>query len=306
MLDRIREIFDIVNNIPNPPYEYDFLINLNEKEYPKYLKKIFKAMTGESLNLKHPKTFNEKIQWLKLYDCTPLKTQLTDKVLVRDWVKNKIGENYLKPCLQVCSCFEEIDFKILPNSFFIKCNHGCKWHFKIKDKEKFLLNKEMYNSIKIIFDNWLSQSFFPWAGFELQYKNIIPKILIEPVLTNKNDEIPTEVEIYCFNRVPKFFQQIKYSYPPISCVYDENYKEADFTFNSGYIRKYSKPDEKLIKIVELSKVLAQEFKLVRVDWILYQNKIYFNEMTFTPFSGFFTFFDEKINKELGNKLKLKE
>ena len=87
------------NDIGEPPYDYDLLINLKESEYPKYLKKMFYNITGKKLNLRHPKTFNEKIQWIKLYDSTPLKTQLTDKVLVRDWVKDKIGDEYLKPVL---------------------------------------------------------------------------------------------------------------------------------------------------------------------------------------------------------------
>ena len=81
----------------------------------------------KKLNLKHPKTLSEKIQWLKIYDTTPLKAQLTDKVSVRDWIKQKISEKYLKPVLQICDNFDAINWDSLPNSFIIKCNHGCKW-----------------------------------------------------------------------------------------------------------------------------------------------------------------------------------
>lgn len=97
ILESIKNLLKdkFINKEDTLPYTYEFLNGLEEKEYPQILKKIFKEMTGEKLNLRNPKTFNEKIQWLKLYDSTPLKTRLTDKVLVRDWVKEKIGEEYL-------------------------------------------------------------------------------------------------------------------------------------------------------------------------------------------------------------------
>ena len=128
------------NDIGEPPYDYDLLINLKESEYPKYLKKMFYNITGKKLNLRHPKTFNEKIQWIKLYDSTPLKTQLTDKVLVRDWVKDKIGDEYLKPVLWIGNNFNDIPFEELPEKFIIKANHGCKWHYIIKNKNDFVNN----------------------------------------------------------------------------------------------------------------------------------------------------------------------
>ncbi len=157
MLNELISKFSFNNNdkIPDPPYSYDLLANLAESEYPKYLKKTFKYLTGKELNLKNPQTFNEKIQWLKLYDATELKTRLTDKILVRDWVKDKIGSEYLKPVLQICSCFDEINFDNLPNSFMVKANNGCKWHYRIKDKEKLLTNDILKSIVKKHFDGWL-------------------------------------------------------------------------------------------------------------------------------------------------------
>lgn len=306
MLDKFKKLLPQNKGIPEPPYEYDFLLNLPESEYPKYLTKIFKVMTGDNLNLKNPKTFNEKIQWLKLYDSTSLKSRLTDKVLVREWIKNKIGEEYLKPCLQICNSFNDINFDNLPNAFIIKCNHGCKWHFKIKDKEKFLNDKNMYNSIKIIFSGWLKQAFFPWGGFEMQYKDIEPKLIIEPVLSDIDNNTPEETEIYCFNGQPKFIQKIKYSFSTACTVFDENLKETDFSFNKNYIKTHFEIDENLKETIKLSEKLADGFKLVRIDWLNYKNRIYFNEMTFTPFSGFFDFADKKIDKKLGDMLDLRK
>ena len=161
---------NFLNNMEIPFYDYYFLLNLDESEYPKYLAKIFKYRTGEELPLSRKlkvergklkdcrvdfslpnilnifdgdfvidktkcQTFNQKIQWIKLYGVTDLMRKCTDKVAVRDYVAEKSGEEYLKPVLQICDNFDQIDFEILPNSFVIKCNHGCKWHFIIKDKE---------------------------------------------------------------------------------------------------------------------------------------------------------------------------
>ena len=291
-------------DIQNPPFEYEFLKHLNEKDYPKYLKKLFEYNMGYKLNLKNPKTFNEKIQYLKLYDATELKTKLTDKVLVRDWVKLKIGEDYLKPALCICNKFNEINFDDLPNSFIIKANHGCKWHFIIKDKKTFLEKPDLYNIVEENFNFWISQNFTFYGGFELQYKNIIPKIIIEPILIDDDKSFPVEIEVYCFNGVPYFYQKIKYSNPPVSCVYTRNFNKAKLCFRARYIHVWEEADNNLKLAAEMSKILSKDFVFVRVDWLVYANRIYFNEMTFTPFSGFNHFPKEDADLVLGNMIDL--
>ena len=291
--------------IPDPPYEYEDLLNLSEREYPNYLKKIFKNKTGKELNLKHPKTFNEKIQWIKLYDKNlKKKGELTDKIKVREFVMWKIGENYLKPMLFTCKSFDEIPFFFLPNSFIIKANNGCKWQYKIKDKNKFLSEEKLYLYVRNKFNNWMKQRFCYWAGFEMQYKYIEPQIIIEPVLIDDDRDYAIEYEIYCFNGVPKIYQRVEYDIPVHCCVYEKNYEESKITFNPAYVKYYMEPEQTLIEAVELSKILSKDFNLVRVDWLLYNNNIYFNEMTFTPFSGFYQFADEKMNYRLGKMLKI--
>lgn len=294
------------DDIGEPPYLYDILVSLDKSEYPKYLKRMYKANTGENLNLKHPKTFNEKIQWLKLFDTTPLKTQLTDKVSVRDWVKEKIGEEYLKPVLQICKNFDELNFESFPEEFIIKANHGCKWHYIIRNKQKFLETKQLYDLVKLKFDNWQIQTFFPWAGFEMQYEGIDPKIIAEPLLTDKNAGAPVEYEILCFNGEPSYIQKITFTMPAKVNVWGKDFTYTPIKMSPSYIKEEAAPDENLKKAVELSKVLAKDFKLVRVDWLVQGDKFYFNEMTFTPMSGFYTFEDKAWNKQLGKMLDLKK
>lgn len=287
-------------------YNYEFLAQMKEREYPKYLKKFFKYQTGRNLNLWNPKTLSEKIQWLKLHDTTPLKTELTDKILARDWVREKIGDEYLKPVLQICRDYSEIDFDSLPNSFIIKTNHGCKWNYVIRDKEKFLAVPRLQSAVEDRIGAWLDSNFAFFAGFELQYKDISPMLLIEELLVTEENEVPVDIEIYCFNGEPKIFQRIKYGKVREVNIYDENFQPIDLKFKDNYVLFPQEADENIKLAVELARKLCQEFKLVRVDFMEYGNKIFFNEMTFTPFSGYFEFNDKAWDLELGNMLKLKK
>lgn len=111
-----------------------FYEKLDPNEYPHYLKEWYYRENGRELNLEDPVRFTEKIQWLKLYDSTLEKTKLADKYLVREWVTEKIGEKYLIPLYGVWNRFDDINFDELPESFVLKCNHGCAMNALIKDK----------------------------------------------------------------------------------------------------------------------------------------------------------------------------
>ncbi len=281
-------------------------MSLDEKDYPIYLSQAYLIKTGQKLNLKHPKTLNEKIQWLKIFDNRQPKSELADKVLVRDWVREKIGDEYLKPVLWIGDKFDDIPFDSLPISFVVKCNHGCKWQFTILDKDKYLNNLPLFNHTKKCIDNWLLQSFFGWSDFETQYKKIKPKIIIETLLCDDNKgHLPT-LNVYCFNGVPKIYQIFDYKKHVSS--FDENFKNININFSDENELVYAEPCHEVLKEAEkLSAVLAKEFKFVRVDWMIKDNKLYFEEMTFTPYSGYI-FFPEYHNKwqnALGRLLNLK-
>lgn len=298
-------LFKKEDDIGEPPYQRGLLNLLEEKEYPQYLSKMYKYITNKKLNLKNPKTFSEKIQWLKLYDSTPIKTQLTDKVLVRDYVKEIIGEEYLKPVLQVCKSFDELDFDKFPNCFIVKANNGCKWHYKVKNKEEVLKNAALMKIMKSHFDGWMNDSFFYFSAFELQYKDIKPQIIVEPLLLDNPNDKPTEIEVYCFNGKAKIIQKIKYTEPRIVTVYDENLDFINLKFVKSYVLENQVANESVKQAIKLSEKLAKDFKLARVDWLLYHDKIYFNEITFTPFSGFYEFEKPEWDVKLGKMLNLK-
>lgn len=286
--------------IEEPPYDYNFIMEMPEKEYAKYLKKIFKMNCGYDLNLRKPKTFNEKIQWLKLYDNLPIKTTLTDKVLVRDWVKERIGETYLKPVFAVYDKFDDIEFDKLPQKFFIKANHGCRWHFYIKNKDAFLNSNELYNYIKFKFDNWLSQSFFGFSAFETQYKNIVPKLFIEEALVDDTDKKPVEFEVFCYDGEVRLIRKIRLGSPDSQSFYSNELK---------LVWQPVPPNEEeetvfLPEVLNLSRKLADKFKLVRIDWLVFKNKLYFNELTFTPYSGMVNFNDKNLESNLNKHFKI--
>lgn len=282
----------------------NFLSQLQEADYPDFLSYVFKKKTGESLNLKNPKTFNQKIQWLKLKDNNDEKSQLTDKVLVRNFVKSKIGEEFLKPALWIGKRFDEIPFEQLPDKFIIKANNGSKKYLMIKDKKRFLETPQLVDAVKIRFYNWLNSPYYLNSALEMQYKNIEPQIIIEPVLCDEGTSVPVDIQIYCFNGTPKVFELKSNTDPRMCTVFDENFEQSDIKFMKKDVSIFQQPDDNLKKAVELSAVLCPNFKFVRVDWIVCGGKLYFNDMTFTPESGFYDFIDRKQNIKLGDMLKL--
>ena len=277
------------------------MLSLDDKEYPYYLSQAYFLKTGEKLNLRKPKTLNEKIQWLKLYDNLPIKTTLTDKVLVRDWIKTQIGDEYLKPVLWIGDSFDDIPFSSLPNSFIIKVNHGCKWHVVVKNKNEYLSTQQTYNFSRNLF--WLNQTYFGWSDFETQYKNIIPKIIIEELLYDKN----VSFQIWCFNGKPLISRV--FNGGNITSL-DENLENINIKFlteNKYGVTYFIDCVDILKNAIDLSKKLSKDFKLVRVDWMVYNNKLYFEEMTFTPLSGFIFFAEKQDELQLryGKMLVLK-
>ncbi|MBE6453852.1 MAG: hypothetical protein E7017_03075 [Alphaproteobacteria bacterium] len=274
---------------------------LKISDYPSALCDWYKNVTGYNLNLDNPQTFNEKIQWLKLYDSTPLKTRLADKYLVRDWVKEKIGEQYLIPLLGVYDKFEDIDFAKLPNQFVIKCNHGSGYNIIVTDKEK--LN--LYDTKQKI-NKWMKENYAFKCGFELQYRDIKPKIIIEQFLSDNECDELRDYKITCFNGVPEFIwiDECRYSDHKRN-LYDLNWNQLNYKINSKYTTFPSPPKPFCLdKIISLAKILSEGFSYVRVDFYLVNNKIYFGEMTFTSSSGTEDVLPQSFDKYLASKLVL--
>jgi len=264
------------------------------------LKAQYYLTTGKDLNLDNPESFNEKIQWLKLHDSTPLKTKLADKYLARDWIKEKIGEIYLVPLLGVWDDFDQIDFSLLPDKFVLKCNHGSGWNLIVKDKSKVDLNKARSD-----FKYWMKLNFAFIHGCELHYKDIQPKIIAEKFLESDHGMI--DYRFYCFSGNPTQVWVDIHSGTPyhLRSIYDMNWNRIPMKCtwpNGGSL--LDKQPSTFEEMKKLAAVLSSEFAFVRVDFFEVNKQIFMGEMTFTPMSGMGSFDPPEWDKKLGDLLTL--
>lgn len=268
---------------------------------------------GRIINLKNPRLFTEKIQWLKIYDCTPIKTRLADKIAVREWVKEKIGEKYLKKLYGIYEKYEDIDFSKLPEEFVIKTNHGCNMQLLVIEGGK------PDKSQKERFNNFLKINYAYKSGYEMQYKDIKPLIFTEeyiknfhPLYQNSSDFSDYRPElfeylIFCFNGEPKLilFASGKRTDKICCTMFDTQWNNLHFNYG-GYLHEDPVPVPKNFdKMLDIARTLSKDFKFVRVDLHNVEGKIYFGEMTFTPASGYMKFRPRKYDRILGGMLDLK-
>lgn len=268
-----------------------------------FLKKMYKLKMNQPLNLKNPKKFSEKIQWLKLYDRNPKYTSLVDKHAVKEIVTNKIGSEYVIPTLGVWDSFDEIDFNSLPNQFVLKCTHDSGGLVIVKNKA--LLNKDAARK-KI--NHSLKQNYYHiWR--EWPYKNVKPRIIAEQFISD-NGHVPVDYKVYCFNGEP---------YKIMLCLdrdKDEPTKFYSFDFNWNLLRhnlrgkaapeNFSLPQPaSLKKMYEFSKIFSNYSAFMRVDFYEVNGNLYFGEMTFYPDSGFDSAILPEIDELYGSMLDLK-
>lgn len=264
-----------------------------------YLKLLFRIKMNKKLNLKDPKTFNEKLQWLKLYNKNPKYTMMADKYKVRDYVKNIIGEEYLIPLLGVYDSFDDIDFSKLPNQFVIKCNHDSGSVVICKDKNNFDIKKAEKKISKALKTNYF------YKGREWQYKNIERKIIIEKYIGELADSEVLDYKLFVFNE--------KFAY---SFVCSDRFSDLKFTFfdknnklikvkqgGSNYDPKIKLP-KTYDNMIELAEKLSKDTIVLRVDFYEVNGKIYFGELTFFDASGFDSFEPDYYDKIFGDMIKL--
>ncbi len=260
---------------------YEFYRVLPPERYPQILKRWFKKMTGKTLDLDNPKSFNEKIQWLKLYDNIPSKARLSDKYLVREWVRDKIGETYLFSLLGVWDRFDEIDFAKLPQSFVLKATHGIGWHTVVQNKAELDIDE-----VKNKFDTWLKTNYAAKGGLELQYADIRPRIIAEPYLEKENS-VSFGCKVFCFNgRSNSIMCLIKNKENVKMAFYDIKWKRLPFTYMfPAYEADLEKPVN-LELLISLAEKMAQGFSFVSVDFnVLNDGQLKFKKMDFTAMAG---------------------
>lgn len=267
-----------------------------------YLKLLYRRMTHRKLNLKNPLTFNEKLQWLKLYNRKPEYTMMVDKYRVREYIKEKIGEEYLIPLVWegVWEDADDIDFDALPEQFVLKCNHdsGSAVICKNKNDFDFKAAKKKLNDC-LHHNHW-------WIGREYPYKNVKPCILAEKYMTDESKIELKDYKVLCFDGKPEF---IEVDYDRFrdhkTNLYSKNWDYIDLTI--GYpTHKEVMIDRPgvLDEMLELSARLSEGIPFLRTDFYVVDNQLYFGELTFFPGSGFTKIVPEEWNFRLGEYIKL--
>ena len=253
-------------------------------------------------DLKNPTTYNEKIQWLKLYDRNPLYPLLVDKYEVKEYVKGIIGESYIVPNYGIWSSFDSIDFEKLPNQFVLKCTHDSGGLVICRDKSSF-----DYNVAKQKINTSLHRNYYN-VGREWPYKNVSPRILAEQLLQDNETDTIRDYKFFCFNGKVEFLYLSEGL---------ENHKTAQLSFVSldwkplWFTRSDYKPFEELPqkpnnleKMIEVAEILSKGFPHIRVDLYDVYGHIYFGELTLHTGSGFIKFTPQNADLEIGKLLVL--
>lgn len=248
---------------------------------PEFVSKLyFKHLLGYSLNLAEPKTFNEKLQWYKLYYCPNSKSiiQCADKYAVRFYMEMKGYGEYLNDIIDVWDKAEDIDWNVLPEQFAMKCTHGCAYNIICDAKSEIDIPRAQ-KQIK----TWMKEDFGLFNA-EPHYSKMKPRVICEKYL---GGDI-LDYKFFCFHGEPQFMY--------IAQGFGKGINERITFFDmDGHIAPYKRGDypiletatapERFEKMVRMSRDLSKDFPFVRVDWFEVNGRIYFSELTFTPCGG---------------------
>ena len=266
-----------------------------------YLRLAYRRASGRFLRLSRPRTFNDKIQWCKLYYRDPILTKLTDKYEVRQYVVEKKLTGILNDLYGVYDSADDIDFSALPDSFVIKATHGSKMNIICKDK--YVLD---FDKTRNLLRDWEKTNYF-YHSREWAYKNIKPRFVCEKLLENKEYDELVDYKYYCFAGKPEMF---------FACTnrFGEDgvrYEAFDLAWNKIEVYKGRptsilnlKKPENFEEMNRIAARLCKDFPFVRVDLYSVDNKTYFGELTFYPDAGMIPFSPDEYNYKFGDLLVL--
>ena len=268
-----------------------------------YIKLYYRLRVGRPLNMKNPTTLNEKLQWLKFNYRFPLQSIVSDKLLVRDYVAERIGAEYLIPLLGQWDNYDDVDFDKLPEKFVLKCNHDSGGLVVCTDKRK-LDHKEAKSRV----EKSLKSNFF-YIGREYQYKNIKPRIICEQFISD-NGKVPMDYKIYCFNGKPDVILVCKDRFSANThrasyLYFDQEWRFQPLNKGDEILTEVDVPKPKnLDRMIEIAKELSKDFLFARIDLYNIDGQIYFGEITLSPNSGFDPDIKYETDLMFGEKLKI--
>lgn len=270
------------------------------------VKGLYWMAFGKLPNLKCPKTFNEKMQWLKLYDHNPLYHKLVDKYEVKEYVASKIGEHYVVPTLGVWDTFEEIDFETLPSKFVLKTTSGGGNTGVVICRDKSSFNfVEAQRKLELSAKNDIFKTMGEWV-----YKDVRPRFIAEELLeVGKGDDL-VDYKIFCFNGEPKVLfyasnRQNAEHKPPFFDYYDMQFNKLKVQ-SKGHKNSplLLKPFPEFEQMKDFASKLSKGIPFVRVDFYLVDHTVYFGELTFYHDSGLVPFIPEEYDSIFGSYIEI--
>ena len=265
-----------------------------------YLQMLYQVRLNQKLNLRNPVSFNEKLNWLKLYDRNPLYTMMADKYEVRKYIAEKIGQEYLIPLLGVWDKPEDIDFASLPDQFVLKCTHDSGSVIICRNKEKFDYENALDKLKKTMQINY----FYP--SREWPYRDITPRIVAEQYMTDESGTELKDYKIYNFGGKP-YLIQVDFGR---FTHHERNLYTTDWKYIDEQIEYPKNPSvqiarpEHLEHMLELAEVLSKGISSVRTDFYSINGRIYFGEITFYQEAGFARFSSEDYARKLGDLIPI--
>ena len=312
---------------------------LNNMDDESYIKLLWLIRMGYPIDLNHPKTFNEKLQWLKLHDRNPLYNIMADKYEAKQFVAERVGDEYVVPCYGVWDHFDDIDFDKLPNEFVLKTTHDYAGVVIVDDRDVF-----DQKAARNLLEKHLKKNHF-YNTREWVYKDIKPRIIAEKLLKNSNSSELLDYKITCFDGVPTFtyirsrdtndnllltfndgnppfkynpdfnLSDIKLEYRIRKALkdiefitfYDNDFNIIPCSNDEGpsLVSPFPKPAN-FDKMLEIAAKLSQNIPHVRVDFYEVDGKLYVGELTFYTSAGFANFSPDKYNRIFGDMIKLPE
>lgn len=274
-----------------------------------YLQLLYRFKMGHRLDLNHPKTFTEKIQWLKLYNRRPEYTLMVDKYAVKKYVADIIGEKYIIPTLGVWDKPEDIDWDALPNEFVLKTTHGGGSGGVVicKDKKTFDRNKAIL-TLRDSMNSDIYRSLREWPYKDVKKRVLAEKYMVPKDMVNNPIYELSDYKFFCFNGEPKYCQVIRDRHNKESIdFYDMNWRHQEFVGLNPVASNGINPVPQPLLLDDMICIchkLSKNMKFVRIDMYVIDNRIYFGEITFYPASGMGLFNPDKWNEELGNLISL--
>ncbi len=289
---------DDIYKYTTSPFDYDYISQIDPSLYEQIIKEQYRYYLNKNIDLKNPKTYNEIINWEKINLHDKRRTILADKVKVREWVAGKIGQQYLNEIYGIWENADDIDFDKLPDSFVLKTNNASAHNVVVKNKKE-IDRKQICEML----NGWLERN-YAYVGLEMQYEKIEPRIIAEKYLDGVAESV-YEYDVFCFHGEPQYIWCINGSHLPWckASFYDLDWKMQPFSY--GY------PKDEIIapkpiqfeEMIAKTKILAEDFEHVRVDWFLLPTgggEMYFGEMTFSTWGGYMEFVPPEMDEIFGS------